>query len=251
MPGNAQRMFINVVHSCPNACFFCVDFKGETFYGFDLKRGKPSTTKEIIKSVEDYPNRHLISEVYICGIGEPLLRYDTVVLVAEQLRSLFSPQTVIAVNTSGTFYLRFPRVDFATRFDLIQVSLNAENEEKYNLICRPKVMGAYQALMQFLHHLKQFLSESKHPCRVELTVVDTSDRQHLPEAEQLLPEILSPDIDACRRIADSFGWPLKVKTLIKDCERPEWSTFAESFQTEKLAAAYNKRLKDAPSFGRR
>lgn len=37
MPGQPYRMFVNVVHACPNACFSCVDFKGDTFYGFDRK----------------------------------------------------------------------------------------------------------------------------------------------------------------------------------------------------------------------
>ncbi len=42
MPEQQHRMFINIVHACPNACFFCVDFKGETFCGFDLQN-RPCT----------------------------------------------------------------------------------------------------------------------------------------------------------------------------------------------------------------
>jgi len=226
MPGHQHRMFINVVHACPNACFFCVDFKGETFYGFDLSSGAAPTTDQIVAAVRAYPSRSCVREVYYCGIGEPLLLYDRVVESVPRVRALFQPSTILAINTSGTFYLRHRRVDFAGLFDLIQVSLNAENEEKYNLICRPKVAGAYRALMEFLADLRNFLDETGSHCRVELCVVDPSEAEYLPERERGLLNYPMPDIEACRRIAQSFGWPLKVKKLIRDCERQEWSKFA-------------------------
>ena len=227
MPGQKHRMFINVVHACPNACFFCVDFKGDTFFGFDLKNRRPFNTDEIIAAVEKYPSREAIKEVYFCGIGEPLLRYDTVMEAAKQIRQLFPPQTLLAINTSGTYFLRYPRVDFAQHFDLIQISLNAENEEKYNAICRPKVRGAYRALMMFLDELKTYIDESGITCHVELSVVDPSDVENLPEAERQLINVPKPDFDSCQRIAASYGWPLKVKSLIKNCDRDEWLDFSE------------------------
>jgi wyosine [tRNA(Phe)-imidazoG37] synthetase (radical SAM superfamily) len=167
-----------------------------------------------------------VKEVYYCGIGEPLLLYDRVVESVPRVRALFPTDTMLAINTSGTFYIRYPRVDFAARFDLIQVSLNAENEEKYNLICRPKVEGAYGALMTFLRELHGFLDRTRSNCRVELTVVDPSDVEYLPRQEQALSSVPRPDVDACRAIAATFGWPLKVKKLIRDCEREEWRAFA-------------------------
>ena len=221
MPGESHRMFINIVHACPNACFFCVDFKGETFYGFDLKNGRAPTTDEIVAAVRAYPDRPNVQEVYYCGIGEPLLLYDRVVESVPRVRALFQPGTILAINTSGTFYVRHRRVDFAGLFDLIQVSLNAENEEKYNRICRPKVHGAYQAMMAFLLDLRNFLDRTGSTCRVELTVVDAYEVEYLPERERALPGVPRPDVDACREIAATFGWPLKVKRLIRDCERAE------------------------------
>lgn len=230
MPGQTHRLFINVIHACPNACFFCVDFKGTMFYGFDLKNGKWPSVQEIISSIVAFPLSRSIREVYFCGIGEPLLRYDTVVEAAAKIRTLLPPQTIIAINTSGTFYLRDRRVDFARQFDLIQISLNAESEEKYNLICRPKVQGTYKAMMAFLYDLRKFLDRTGSPCRVELSVVDPSEIDSLPEREWLLPAIPMPDIEACQRIAESLGWPLKVKRLIKNCDREEWRHFAANLR---------------------
>jgi len=221
-------MFINVIHACPNACLFCVDFKGDTFYGFDLKRGHPATAEQIITAMDRFPRLLEVTEVYFCGIGEPLLCYDVVVESAIRLRALFARQVMMAVNTSGTFYRWNPRVDFAEHFDLIQVSLNAENEEKYNQICQPKFRGAYRTLMTFLRHLRRFIDESSSSCRVELSVMDTSEVEFLPEKERGRCDIPKPDLDACGRIAEEFGWPLKAKCLMKDCEREEWRLFAEA-----------------------
>lgn len=226
MPGQNHRLFINVVHACPNACLFCVDFKGDTFYGFELKNGRPPTASEIVAAVEAYPFLQGVRELYYCGIGEPLLRCETVVGSAKAIRALLPPHTMVAVNTSGTFYIKHPRVDFARDFDLIQVSLNAESEEKYNAICRPKVRGAYNALMTFLRDLHRFLQTTGVPCRVELSVVDTSDDvANLPNSARSLTSIPTPDLEACHAIAESFGWPLKAKKLITDCERSDWNGF--------------------------
>jgi TatD family-associated radical SAM protein len=226
MPGQQHRLFINVVHACPNACIFCVDFKGDAFYGFDLKRGKHPKADEIIAAVDDYPLKTVVREVYYCGIGEPLLRYDTVMDTVESVRKALKPGALVAINTSGTFYIRYPRIEFVDRFDLIQVSLNAENEAKYNAICRPKHPGAYRALMSFLHDLRAFLDRTGSRCRVELSVVDTSDRAHLPASERNRSAVPQPDIDACAKFAAEFGWPLKVKSLLKDCEDERWAGFA-------------------------
>lgn len=226
MPEQRHRLFVNVIHSCPNACFFCIDFKGSTFYGFDLKRGRSATADEIVSAIEKFPYRCDIKEIYFCGIGEPLLLYDRVVESAVRIRPKFKPNVVLAINTSGTFYLKHQRVDFASKFDLIQISLNAECEEKYNLICRPKVQGAYQALMNFLVALHEFLARTEARCRVELSVVDTSGLLDLPEASRLRQDVPIPDIEACSRIAAGFGWPLKVKKPMEGWDNSEWDGFA-------------------------
>lgn len=184
MPSQRNRVFINVIHACPNACLFCVDFKGDTFYGFNLKHEKRVTAEQIVTAVQAYPHLAEVTEIYFCGIGEPLLCYNVVSEAAIHLRKLLPKGMVLAVNTSGTFYRWNPRVDFAKHFDLIQVSLNAENQETYDRICRPKFRGAYETLMGFLLHLRRFIHESGISCRVELSVVDTIETEYLPEHER-------------------------------------------------------------------
>src|SRR5260221_11456527 len=236
MPDQKHRLFINVIHACPNACLFCVDFKGDAVHGFDLKKGKPATVDQIVKAVERYPLVAEISEVYFCGIGEPLLYYDVVVQAATHLRHFLDRRVLLAINTSGTFYRWNPRVEFARCFDLIQVSLNAESEEKYDQICRPKFCGTYRVLMSFLRHLAEFIKASGIQCRVELSIVDTSDTDSLPESERERSDIPRADLEACQKVADAFGWPLRAKRLIKDCEKPEWRIFSEMMKRERVSA---------------
>lgn len=216
MPGQSHRLFINFIYACPNSCFFCVDFKGDTFYGFDLKRGKRPTQADILAALNQFENKRDIKEIYFCGIGEPLLVYDLVLEVAKRTREIFGNKVLLGINTSGTFFKANPEVGFCKYFDIVQVSLNAENELKYNEICRPKFKGAYKTVMHFLNALKKYIVENQIPVKVELSVVDTSNGTHLPKWASDNGDIPLPDFDKCKVIADGFGWDLKIKTLLED-----------------------------------
>lgn len=63
------------------------------------------------------------------------------------------------------------------------VSLNAENAEKYEELCRPKIDHAYDVLMDFLHSVKEAESDSnRHDSGfpvVRLSVVGTSEEDFI------------------------------------------------------------------------
>lgn len=215
MPGQPHRLFLNVVYACPNACTFCVDFVGDTFFGQDLKTGRATTSSELVAAYRQVSDERPISEVYFCGIGEPLLRYDTIVEAARGIRRSGGPALTMALNTSGTFYAFRKQLDFVKYFDLLQVSLNAESAEKYELICRPKIKNSFLTLIQFLRDLRRYLDSSCAQTRVELTIVDTSEGNTMPDYAHL-DLGPAPDLDACHRLACELGFPLKVKSLIRD-----------------------------------
>jgi len=73
--------------------------------------------------------------------------------------------------------------------DSVSISLNAEDEEKYEELCNPSLLGAYQAVIDFAKDCK------KHFLHVRLTVVN----------------IEKIDIIKCRRIAESLGCDFKVR----------------------------------------
>jgi TatD DNase family protein len=73
----------------------------------------------------------------------------------------------------------------------LSVSLNAENSETYQEICKPTFSGAYEAVLDFVLKAKSLLE-------VEVTAV-------------MLPEV---DLAKVQSVADSLGVKLRVRDYI-------------------------------------
>ena len=228
MPGQSHRLFVNVVHACPNRCMFCVDFVGDKFFGFDLKKRNGASAADIVEAITEYPRLSEVREIYFCGIGEPLLRYDVVTESCVAIRQALGSSVLLALNTSGTHYRFERRLDVVRHLDLLQISLNADTAQKYEDICRPRFKGAYETVRSFMDALHAFIRSERVACRVELSVVDLSEREFLPESARAGP-VIEPDYEACKRIADSYGWGFKVKKLLRDCHDEGWIGFADSW----------------------
>jgi hypothetical protein len=83
--------------------------------------------------------------------------------------------------------------------------------------------------MRFLRGLKAAKVEKKRQgiCfpRIRLSVVDTSEERCIPRSgrkDYELGTFPAPDIEACKRIAADFGWPLIVKRLFRDSCDDVW-----------------------------
>lgn len=230
MPGQPHRLFVNPVHACPNRCTFCVDFHADTFFGFDLKHGRPAPSPDLAEAVLRHSTIADVEEIYFCGVGEPLLRYDAVVQAATALRASL-PDVMLAINTSGTHYRRERRLDFVDVFDLVQVSLNAESSEKYDALCRPRFEGAFRTVLEFLEAATARIRDTSSHCRMELSIIDFRRADELlgqlaPPAEAL------PSPSACEDIARSLGWPLKIKPLMDDFGAQTWKPFADGVRLQ-------------------
>ncbi len=73
--------------------------------------------------------------------------------------------------------------------DSISISLNAENQEKYDELCKPSLVGAYEAVLDFIKDCKKIFSS------VRLSVVYVSDI----------------DIQKCKKIADKLDCDFFVR----------------------------------------
>jgi len=169
-------------------------------------------------------------EIVFCGMGEPLLRYNCMLDTCRGIRALRSGDVSIRVDTSGLFWAREKRLDILDWIDILSVSLNAENAKKYTELCQPRVDGAYEVLMDFLRAVKKDEIEKRdlkaHFPKVRLSIVDTSEEEFIPPSGRsgYAPGTFPvPDFDACRKIADGFGWPLIVKRLFRDSCDKIWS----------------------------
>ena len=186
-----NNLYLNITNRCTNKCDFCLRNISYIFAGYNLKLKKEPSKAEIIeKTVKNYSG----GEIVFCGIGEPLVRLNDVLDISRELKKKLGVK--IRVDTNGQAKLYYPVREIAKELseviDAVSISLNAENAEKYNTICRPESSFAYISLLGFINECKDFLD-------VTLTVVN-------------LPEI---NIEKCKKIADNFGVKFRVRNLVK------------------------------------
>jgi TatD family-associated radical SAM protein len=183
--------YLNVTSRCTLRCTFCPKFNGSwTVQDFDLRLRSDPSADELIEAAGDV---HAWREIVFCGLGEPTLRLYTVLEVAARLRKQGAPR--LRLNTDGLANLVYGRdvtPDFEGNIDAISVSLNAQDEETYNRLCRPSLPGSYQAMLDFIRHARDYVPE------VVVTAIDG------------LPGV---DIEACREIAERLGVRFRRRVL--------------------------------------
>jgi len=150
--------YLNVTSRCTLRCTFCPKFNGSwTVQDFDLRLRSDPSADELIEAAGDV---HAWREIVFCGLGEPTLRLYTVLEVAARLRKQGAPR--LRLNTDGLANLVYGRdvtPDFEGNIDAISVSLNAQDEETYNRLCRPSLPGSYQAMLDFIRHARDYVPE--------------------------------------------------------------------------------------------
>ena len=182
--------YLNITNRCTLRCAFCPKFNNEwTVQDYGLRLASEPTVEQIVAACgnpEDY------REIVFCGLGEPTLRLYALLEVATRLRPRARR---LRLNTDGLANLVYGRdvtPDMEGLIDALSVSLNAQNEEVYNLHCRPKLPGAYEAMLDFVKHARDFVPE------ITLTAIDG------------LPGV---DIAACEKIARDLGVGFRRRVL--------------------------------------
>jgi len=177
-----DSLYLNITNRCTNECVFCIRNKTQKFNKkYELWLEQEPTTAEIIQAIGD-PKKY--QQIVFCGYGEPLMRLDTVKQVAKILKK---KQAKIRIDTNGhgnLFWGRNILPELKGLIDILSISLDAQNEEVYQRICRPLFgQKAYAATLEFIKLSKKYIPE------VEATVVD-------------LPSV---DKKACKKIAEDLG----------------------------------------------
>lgn len=232
LPCRPGTVYVNITENCLNDCRFCIKRKGTVFFGQDmsLKNGPPSANEIVkaLRNIRNWPTN--VREIVFCGMGEPLLCYENVLTVCSTLKLKEASNLPIRIDTSGLYWSVNKRLDLLEFIDVLNVSLNAEEERKYEELCRPKIKNAYNVLIEFLNAVKKFeidkqLNGLRTP-KVYLSVVNTAEERYIPiSGRQDISDGMFPvpDIDACARIAKRFGWELLVKRLFRDSTDVYWN----------------------------
>jgi TatD DNase family protein len=181
-----NNLYLNITNRCTNRCGFCVRFQTDYVKGHNLRLKREPTLKEIISAIDDPAS---YKEVVFCGLGEPLLRLDVVKEVARWVKDRGGR---VRINTNGHGNMINQRnilPELCGIIDSISISLDAEDRDKYERICRPVFKDAFDGVISFIKEAKRYIPD------VNITVVD-------------IPEI---DIERCKALARELGVGLRVR----------------------------------------
>lgn len=139
-------VYINLTNRCPNLCTFCIKTKWKLdFHGnnLNLAQGEPTAAEVVAALAQELP-RGPFQEVVFCGYGEPTMRLDVLLFVAQTLKGWAAqskyPPFLVRLNTNGLGN-RVNQKDIVPLLrpvlDIVNVSVNTADEEEWRRIMRP------------------------------------------------------------------------------------------------------------------
>jgi len=183
-----DNLYLNITNRCTNECSFCIRFHTDYVKGHNLRLAEEPSEEEL-KDVIGNPSHY--REVVFCGYGEPFLRLDLVKSVATWIKQ---NNGKVRINTNGHGNLIHGRnilPELKGIVDSISVSVDAQDEETYNRVCKPTFKNAYREILSFIKEAKQFIPH------VQLTVVDLE----------------GVDVEKCRKVAEDLGVGFRIRKL--------------------------------------
>ena len=193
------KMYINITNGCPCRCVFCLRDNADSIKDNDsLWLGHEPSVEEIAAAFDAF-DKSGITDAVFCGYGEPTVRADMMIRVAEYIKQ--NSDMRIRLNSNGLLKLIHPDFDMQSMrglIDSVSISLNAPDAARYNEVTRPSFgEKSFDVMLDFAQQMKQICG------KVAFTVVD----------------IITPDeIERCRAIAESMDIPLRVRAYITDNE---------------------------------
>ncbi len=135
------------------------------FHGNNLNlAGNEPSAQEVLRALEEELPKAPFKEVVFCGYGEPTMRLDVLLYVAQTLKGWQAqakfPPFKIRLNTNGlgSRINHKPIVNELRRVvDRVNVSVNAENETTWRALVRPEpeYRDAYPDVLLFLEQCVQ------------------------------------------------------------------------------------------------
>lgn len=187
------NLYINLTNRCPCACVFCLRNNMDSVGGENSLWLDREPTVEEVKAALDNVEMSKYNEVVFCGFGEPTERLEDLLALAGYIKEKYNK--VIRVNTNGLADL-IHKKDTAPMFeglvDIVSVSLNTPDKEKYYELTRNKFgIEAFDALLNFVDRIKYYVPE------VILTTVSTT----LTKEEE----------SKCQEICDALGVTYRIR----------------------------------------
>ncbi len=143
-----NSLYLNITNRCTNRCDFCVRNKTEFVKGHNLKLDREPPADEVLRAIGD-PRRY--REIVFCGYGEPTARLDAVKAIAKELKKSLTRIRIVTNGHGDLINSRPVAKELAGLVDRVSVSLNAEDADTYNKICKPDFgPGTYERVIGFI-----------------------------------------------------------------------------------------------------
>jgi len=185
-----DNLYLNISDRCTLDCQFCPKTSGDhRVHEYDLTLKRLPSADHVIAAIGD-PTFY--KEVVFCGYGEPTLRLDVVLEVADYIKA---KKGRVRINTDGLanrVYRQNVLPEMSERIDALSVSMNAQNKTVYNRHCRPAIADSFEAMLAFLDEAPRYVPD------VTATAIDGLE---------------GVDIKACEKLAKKHGVKFRYRVL--------------------------------------
>ena len=188
-----DNIYVNLTNKCPCACVFCLRQNTDHMEESNSLWLEHEPTMEEIKEAAGKLDFKKYKEVVFCGFGEPTEAFDRLKETARFIKENYGNK--IRINTNGLGNLvngRDITPELQGIIDIISISLNTPNPERYLEEVRPKFgIKSYDAMLEFAKEARQYVPE------VIMTTVSTTLTK---EEEQ-----------QCREICEKLGVTYRIR----------------------------------------
>lgn len=181
---NNPNLYLNITNRCSNNCYFCFKRFWTGIGQYTLTLDREPSYGEVIKELEKVIAKKRWREVVFTGFGEPTARLDLVIEVINHIKRRHHIQS--RLDTNGHGYLLNPGRDVVEELHeaglvRVSVSVNAQNQELYNKVCRSEFEDAFNGVIDFVNRSKSVFD-------TEITAV-AIDEVDMNEMETLAEEM--------------------------------------------------------------
>ncbi len=187
-----NKLYLNITNRCSNRCSFCIRNGRQGLQENNLWLDKEPDFNDTVKALEKY-DLNIYKEVTFCGFGEPVYNLDTLLKTAAYLKQ---KGCTVKLNTNGQGNLIHGRniaPELRGIIDIISISLNSSDSEKYQQICHSRYKNAYKAVLDFTQECLKYIPV------VIMSKVDEGDEE---------------ENKACEKVCNNLGATFRLRKKV-------------------------------------
>ena len=156
-----NNLYVNMTNKCPCACTFCLrQTRDEMNNSGSLWLEREPSVDEVKAEFNKF-DMDKYGEVVFCGFGEPTERLGDVLEVCRFIKEKYNK--TIRINTNGLSDLIHEKntaPEFNGLIDIVSISLNTPNKERYLELTRSKFgIESFDAMLSFAENVKNYVKE--------------------------------------------------------------------------------------------